>query len=44
MDIRFYGRRYDLTISAMESRIAEIKKSRQVHRLGKEAKALEKKA
>lgn len=41
MDVRFYGRRFDLTIAAMELRFAEIKKARQQHKLQKQQKALE---
>lgn len=35
MHIRFYGRRFDLTIAAMEERIAEIKKARKLRACAK---------
>lgn len=41
MDIRFYGRRFDLTIAATEARILEMKKSRSQHKLEKQKKLLE---
>lgn len=41
MDIRFYGRRFDLTIAATEARLLEIKKARNQHKLRKQEKALE---
>jgi len=43
MDIRFYGRNWDLTIAGIEERIAFIKKTRQLRRISKEANSLTKK-
>lgn len=36
MDVRFYGRRFDLTISAMEAVVSEIKRARLLNNLKKQ--------
>lgn len=40
MDIRFYGRRFDLTIAATESRLAELKQARKELYIEKQKRAI----